>query len=361
MTLWHKILIGLIFLTIPVNFFFACRTLKTHDVWRSEIARLETKIAQVEKENDELEFGVYNEKEVLADKTGKTVLTVEKKGIRQLTQELDTVMFQRGRAWFDARTTINSETGEVVLEILAPDPHNIVQGTLLFCFDNSPVDEGGAYIGKFKVTAVENNQVSMVPAMNCNSRGEPLPELVSKLKKSGDNWNVYEKSPVDERALFADMTEAQLRELLPESSVEEYIKDGKDDPDHPGAKYVRKLRDYELLFDSYSAKLAKLEDMIQASTFNAAYLENTLADVTLQKTFQEKVNAESQEKKNKITKERKAIMEHLSLLNTRIAKLDGLISKYRKDNQLLASDIKKIQFEAVKKFNSRIQRILTVM
>lgn len=361
MTIWHNILVGLIFLTIPVNFFFACRTLKTHDVWRSKIAQLEKQISQIEKENYELEFGVFNEKEVLADKTGKTALKVEKKGIRHLEQELDTIMFQRGRVWFDVGPNINSETGDVVLEIVEPSPHNIIQGTILYCFDAVNIEEGGAYIGKFVVTQVEDAKIQLHPAMNCDSQGKPLPELVKKLKTSGGDWNLYEKMPIDERAIFADMSEASLKEIMPETSVEEYIKDGKDDPDHPGSKYVRKLRDYEMLFNSCSAKLAKLEDLIQAATFNVAYLENTLADVKLQQTFQEKVNEESKTKKASISKERNAIVKHLSLVKTRIAKLDNQIERYRKDNQLQALNIKKVQFEAVKRFNSRIQKMLTVI
>ena len=58
MSIFHKILVALIFLTIPFNFFFACRALKTHQIWREKIVKLEKQIAQVEKEAYELEHGV---------------------------------------------------------------------------------------------------------------------------------------------------------------------------------------------------------------------------------------------------------------------------------------------------------------
>ena len=62
MSIFHKILVALIFLTIPFNFFFACRALKTHQIWREKIVKLEKQIAQTEKESHELEYGVMDEK-----------------------------------------------------------------------------------------------------------------------------------------------------------------------------------------------------------------------------------------------------------------------------------------------------------
>ena len=133
MSIFHKILVTLIFLTIPFNFFFACRALKTHQIWREKIVKLEKQIAQVEKEIYDLEHGVIDEK------TGEALT----KGKRQFVRELDSIMFQRGRAWFDATAQVDAETGNVVLEVLSPSPHNIVTGTILYCFDAAALDEEG--------------------------------------------------------------------------------------------------------------------------------------------------------------------------------------------------------------------------
>ena len=77
------------------------------------------------------------------------------------------------------------------------------------------------------------------------------------------------------------MDEEKIRELMPESSANEFINDGKDDPDRPGMKYERQLRDYERIFDAVSSKSAKLDDLITAATFDAAYAnrENQIRDL----------------------------------------------------------------------------------
>ncbi len=347
MSIFHKILVALIFLTIPFNFFFACRALKTHQIWRDKIVKLEKQIAQVEKESYELEHGVMNEKTGL----------IETKGIRQLVCDLDAIMFQRGRAWMDATAQVNTDTGEVILEVLNPSPHNIVPGTILYCFDSAPIDEEGGYIGKFTVGDVDDTKIQMKPSMEMTkseTKGlHPNPHLTDKLKKASEAWNVYEKMPRDEHAMYAKMDEEKIRELMPESTADEFVNDGKDDPDHPGMKYERKLRDYERIFDAVSSKSAKLDDLIIAAEFDAAYANSALEDAKGLETAQENLKKQLADQLDKVRAERDAVAAHLKTLNARYNTYVQRIKQVRAENIKLARQIDAAQREAAKRIYDR--------
>ena len=47
-----------------------------------------------------------------------------------------------------------------------------------------------------------------------------------RLANSRGPWSMYETMPVDQLELFAGLSEEQLEKLLPEASVEEYIRQG---------------------------------------------------------------------------------------------------------------------------------------
>ena len=347
MSIFHKILVALIFLTIPFNFFFACRALKTHQIWREKIIKLEKQIAQTEKESHELEFGVMDEK------TGE----VTTKGIRQLVCELDSIMFQRGRAWFDATAEVDAETGKVVLEVLAPSPHNIVKGTILYCFDAAPLEEEGRYIGKFTVNEADDTKIEIMPCMELTmseTKGlHPNEHLTDKLKKVSEAWNLYEKMPRDEHAMYAKMDEEKIRELMPESSANEFVNDGKDDPDRPGMKYERKLRDYERIFDAVSSKSAKLDDLIVAAEFDAAYANSALEDAKGLETAQENLKKQLADQLDTVRAERDAIAAHLKTLNARYQLYVDKIQKVRAENIKLAKQIDAAQREAAKRIYAR--------
>ena len=63
MSIWNKVLVGLIGVTSLVFFYMATRTLKTHAYWRELAQKHEAKIGQIQDENIRLVEGVYKEGE----------------------------------------------------------------------------------------------------------------------------------------------------------------------------------------------------------------------------------------------------------------------------------------------------------
>ena len=80
--------------------------------------------------------------------------------------------------------------------------------------------------------------------------------------------------PQDSHEIFAALSDAEKKALLPADSVAEYLKDGrpaaKDDPKEcvVDGKYVRPLRDYDVLFRADQEKRILLTDSTVAATWD---------------------------------------------------------------------------------------------
>ncbi|MBR6435494.1 MAG: hypothetical protein IKS45_03215, partial [Thermoguttaceae bacterium] len=223
----------------------------------------------------------------------------------------------------------------------------------------APLEEEGRYIGKFTVTEVDDAKIEIIPSMEMTqseSKGlHPNPHLTDKLKKASEAWNLYEKMPRDEHAMYAKMDEEKIRELMPESSANEFVNDGKDDPDRPGMKYERQLRDYERIFDAVSSKSAKLDDLIVAAEFDAAYANSALEDAKGLETAQENLKKQLADQLDTVRAERDAIAAHLKTLNSRYQLYVEKIQKVRAENIKLAKQIDAAQREAAKRIYARAQ------
>ena len=265
-------------------------------------------------------------------------------------------MFQRGRAWLNASAEINTETGEVKLDGLTPNPHNIVVGTILYCFDSvwdkDSVNTEGRYLGKFTVTDVDETGIVVEPSMDM-TQSISKQRFIDKLKTASEEWDLYEKMPRDEHAMYAKMSEDAIRDLMPSATVDEFINDGKDDPEKPGMKYERKLRDYERIFDSVSSKSAKLENLIVSAQFDEAYTKNALEDAKGLETAQENLKKQLTDQRDKVQAEYDAIANHLKTLNARYQLYVEKIQKVRAENIKLAKQIDAAQREAAKRIYAR--------
>ena len=125
------------------------------------------------------------------------------------------------------------------------------------------------YLGEFTVSQAAAQQATLLPAQQWG----PTDPEVKRLSTSRGPWIMYETMPADRYEVFAGMTEDQLKQLVPEKSLNEYLRHGKDatadddphrklgldadgvplPPDEIGkaAKmlYQRRLRDYAVEFD----------------------------------------------------------------------------------------------------------------
>ena len=160
-------------------------------------------------------------------------------GIRQVRLELHKLLLGRRRVWFGCEPKMpikigrNDGTAEITLTIEKPAPSGIARKTVLYAFQEADVQKKGAYLGEFVVKSAseKDKQVTLIPT------DKLTPREIDRLEKAKDSWILYDILPSDNHEIFAGMSDAQKKALLPmlsPASLQEYLKDGqpaaKDDP-----------------------------------------------------------------------------------------------------------------------------------
>ena len=157
MSIWNKVLVGLIIFACLPFFYLAARALKTHQYWRELAIKHERKIEQLEKQDQILLEGNGLEGEQA------------QMGIRQRRIELNKLLLDRRRVWFrcDAKVKVSAEeaTAAVTAIVEQPSPHGIAANTILHAFEDADVqgkEKKGRYLGEFKVVKTDEKQRSIV-------------------------------------------------------------------------------------------------------------------------------------------------------------------------------------------------------
>jgi hypothetical protein len=385
MTIWNKVLIGLIIALLLVFFYMAARTLKTHQHWREAARKNEERLADLRKENQELLSGSE-------DGT--------KRGIRQLQLAIDELVIDRnrGRVWYDCKPQqANAETGQVRVATDKPSPHGIAPKTLLYVFEQTEesqgVSKGGHYIGQFEVEVVDEalRLVALKPA-----RKMTLREL-QRLAKSKGPWAMYEIMPADEHDIFAGLSEDEKKQILPQETLADYLNDGQpatweqmakwgvagtlvddegkalvDEKGKPkaGAKgtFVRQLRNYgrdskedskqyQSLFQWYDMERTRLFDLLQAAERDKNYMQAAAADAKQDVQFRRHEIAALKADLAKYQKERDAVVACYKALQQKVAELKAAVLQTIRDNQALASQIAKIQLDASRQIDQQLRKM----
>jgi len=352
MSVWNKILLGFVFVATVAFFYMAMRTLKTHQYWRELAGEHQQKIKELREENDRL---------ISADpKQGED----GQMGIVRLRLELNKLLIDRGRVWYNCSPEqIDPATGGARVKTDLPDPHRIGVNTILYVFDETDLQDGGRYLGEFEVTDVAQRQVALEPAMTF------APEELKRLAASKGPWTLYEIMPIDTRSVFAHLSEEEKRALLPDLTEEEYIKDGKpaepDDPedrvvevkDKDGnvveRKYVRMLRDYEVLFKAYHLQRSILVDLFEASKRDKQYVDNAYADALKHQQFREDEVRKLKIEVAKYRRQRDAVAALLAIIQPRAEKMKEVVDLLIAANRATAAKIAKIQLEAARRIDAR--------
>ena len=331
MSIWSKVLIGVVAVVSLVLFYLSARVLDQNRQQRREIAQLEEQLARELERTPRLRDG-----------------TDDEPGVRQLRLELNAQLLRRGRAWRDAQPVQrNPETGEISVAISEPVPHGIDDKTRLFAFDARPFSEGGRYLGQFKVLQVAENQVVIAPATRLTAAQR------ERVDASPGPWILYDVLPSDDHDVFADVPEDELDQWLPASTVDEYRKDGRPaDPNDPverviGGKYVRSLRDYATLFHDFERQQTILLELITAARTDQSYLAAALADAAQQIAAREQEQSALQTDLAALRRERDAVATHLDSVETRLAAVRAEIAELSQANRRLAAELAAMQVEAL--------------
>ncbi len=380
MSIWNKVLVGLIAVAALGFWYMTMRTLKTQQYWRELAEDFEERIEQVEDQNQWLREGKEEDGELAA------------MGIRQTQLALEKVLMDRGRAWYNGTpeaTPQTAQTGEVRVTTDLPDPHGITVDTVLYVFEQTPLQEGGAYLGPFVVDQVAAKQVALKPAFKFDAA-----EL-QRLSRSQGPWVMYDKLPVDNYYLFAELDEDELRKLLPATSVEDYLRHGEEAAwedveqwgvegtvvdqngvpllDDQGQKiagrdgvFRRRLRDYAALLhaapygEEYDVHIPSrrsqqtlLKDLIASMERDVQYMQAAAADAKRQVTFRENEKAALEADLAKIRAERDAVLTHRQQLEEKLGELKAAVEQILEQNRTMAGQIARIQLEAARQIEQR--------
>lgn len=348
MSIWNKILVGLICLASPFYLYLAARMLKTTENWSGKAARLQMRIKQFDKENEQLIEGVVN-----ADGTVEP-------GIRQLGIELHKLLVDRRRAWFKCVPSIklgsDDGTAEITVTIKKPAPHGIAKKTVLQAFEAADTRKKGRYLGEFTVTKSAGKKVTLVPTKRLTAREI---NKLEKARKAKHSWMLYELMPQDNRDIFASLGDEQKRSFFPASRVSEYLKDGKpaaeDDPQKRvvDGKYVRQLIDYGVLFNAEHEKQTLLRDSIEAVTRDKKLAEEALVLGREQTEACKRVIAATTKDREKFNLQRDAVDAHLKILQENVAAMQAAVERVFEWNRAMAGQIAKSQLEAARRIDRR--------
>jgi len=175
--------------------------------WRSIIAAYETKIAR---ERDALVAGPGGV--LRPDPTLKSVDSLAAERSRWLRVR-DRINTWRGRHWDNAAFTPPAQGRAATLSIEGLESTTLNPGAEIYLFDRRPVEEGGRYLGAFRVDSVDRNLLTISPLAVPDAADAKL------WAEPRDAVDVFETLPVDRALAFT-------RTLLPPGAGAEPAADG---------------------------------------------------------------------------------------------------------------------------------------
>ncbi|HPZ81979.1 MAG TPA: hypothetical protein PL064_01010 [Thermogutta sp.] len=363
MSIWNKILICLILLASLAMWYLGMRALATHRAWRTAAKRLQSELAQLEAERERLIHG-----------DGTT------KGIRQLQVELAKYTSQRGRVWNGCRPVRvdvrqDPQAGLVVQVSVIVDRlglaglqevQELPVDSLVYLFDERDIQQGGIYLGAFRVAAVtprQQDQPAMVQLESVfhltNREVRRIQSAMQAAQQGGMGWTICELLPKDDHEIFAGLDPETLAQMLPKKVVDEYIRDGKpSDPNNPNSPpFFRKLRDYESAIRYLHLKRSELMDQVAARTADKGRLEAAVADSQREAKARDQEVAQLQEVLKRAEFERDLAVNHLKAVEDTLARVTVARDALIQQNRVTAAEIAQAQEKARQLIEQRVRSV----
>ena len=362
----HVTLVVLIFLAAVGFFVLASETLRINAVLRKQVNQLDTELTQVKSNIEGLDRGTRNS-QVINQLAGMEVHVPEEAeeipSIDELDHRLHLATRLRGRVWRKvAPAGFDPQTGTVTVTVESPQPSGIEADKILFLFeDGRPAHpdptQGPQYLGEFRVKEVAGQQATLITVNELDDFEK------QRLAKSPAPWALYETMPVDQPELFAGLNEEQLRKLLPDESVEEYIRQGTpagpdddewhvagfDEDDNPVGPenmdkatkklYQRRLRDYAIDFAELNRRRVVLLAGIAAVMQDNARLTAALASAKKLEAFRDEEIRKLKIDLAGLKQERGIIEKHLATVQQQLATARKLLDSAIAENHRLADDL----------------------
>jgi len=261
-------------------------------------------------------------------------------------------LVDRGRVWNDATPgQVDPQTGAVTVTFAVPPATPLDDKAVLYLFDQAEVAGGGSYLGQFKVVGIGDTGVALEPTTKLTQRA------LDRLAAAQGPWSLCEVLPADNHEIFAGLAEADIEGLVPESTREEYLRDGQPaEPDDPPERvveveingervrlYQRPLRDYDVIFRE-DARLRTIEiDKINAAKKDLEYMTAAHAEAIKQEQHVRDLITSLETDLAKLTHERDAIVAHEQEVATQLASVQQNIDRLFAENKRLATELAELQ------------------
>jgi hypothetical protein len=366
----HVTLVVLVFMAAVGYFVLAAETLRINAIVRSDANAQQRQLDEVTAKLDVLRDG-SRDRSVLNQLTRDEVLipedATEVPSLADLEHELQLSTWIRGKVWRNAVPAgFDAQAGAMLVTVELPQPLGIEVNSILFLFEEGEpavpdATRGPQYLGEFRVIQVTGPQVALQSI-------QPLDEFERRrLAATRGPLALYETMPVDRYELFAGLTEEQLRDWLPEQSVQEYLRQGGqiepgDDPfrrariDEQGnlvvgddadptaqERYQRRLRDYDVeLGLLIRRRVVMLADAAAVMKDNER-LAAALASAKELKAFREDQKRKLEFDLAGVTKERQLIEQHLAAVEQQLANARQLLADAIAANTRLAEQLASLQ------------------
>ncbi|MGQ9573810.1 MAG: hypothetical protein ACUVUC_00690 [Thermoguttaceae bacterium] len=371
MSVWNKVLLGLIFLVSLGFFYFGASALRIHQHWRTRIAVLEKDLQAVEDQKQSLLDG--------------------QQGIHPLTVDLTRLTAGRGEVWHACLPQrIDAGSGQVWLQVSGPPPRGADSaGFQVFVFQDSlgaPDNLDGLYLGEFSVRKVDKQAEKVVaegvareldryvwqlePSKAVTEdwlRGERLRRLgiSSDRLRSGKHvsWTVYRVLPQEN--IF--LTRVGGEKPLPTPSAKQPEGQPAEGPsaapqtDQQRAEYWKKvvdqyapqLCDYEVLFNDFYRQRAIRADQINKARRHLAMTEAAIKDAeTLVAGLKQDVSTSLQE----LGQRRREAQDAETLrkgLQATCSQLEAEIQDALQTSRKLAAELARLQLEGARQIDQR--------
>jgi hypothetical protein len=357
MCIWNKILLGLIFVASLVFFYFGARALKVQAVWRDNIRKHEDAIKALHKQLALLR-GVEEATEAA------------QMNLRKARNELHKLQF-RGRVWGpslpDAKDAVcdvtvqqvdlvkdektKQDTVRLAVTVPYPTPHQIAPSLVCYLFDKADIEQGGKYLGEFTVVAVADKQVQLQPSKKLTDT------QIATLRNDKGPWVLYDTLLTDDHEIFQDFD--GLKKLLKTDSLPEYEKDGQplNPNDKESAKYVRKLRDYQVYFQEYHHRYSLWVQAMDAVKRDQQLIKAAQDGAQAQVDLRVKEIARLEAEKTDEIRKRDAVATHRKAVEAKLAQIEALDQQLEKSNQAMVAEIARIQLEVTRLIDAQTRKM----
>jgi chromosome segregation ATPase len=188
--------------------------------------------------------------------------------------------------------------------------------------------------------------------------------------------------PVDHHYVFAELNEDELKTLLPEDRLPEFLHEGKEltweqveelklsgeivaedgrplrdeqGEKIPGAKgkYQRPLYDYRELLAAFYRDRLILRDMIVSLEKDVGLLKDSAAEAKAILSAREEEIRKLAEQQATVRKERGAVWSHYQAVRQRVVALEQELNRLLEENRRLAAQLVQAQLQAAQQINAR--------